>query len=294
MPGLVEDVGVDGVGAARLDEPAAGVVRADGLGTGEQGRTDQGALPTRREHRRQAATRGDATCGEYRQRRRLEHLLQQRQGADPAGVPTGLVALRDHRVDTRRLDDPQIVDRVDLREHHGPCLVDPRDVGCGIAERERDQLRPVVEHGGEEAVVVGERPGHQAESDRSASDLAGGADLPRDPLGGVVPGGADEAETAGTGHLAGEPPAGPSTHGRAQQGNGDSEFTGEPGVEHANPSDGRRSRDGYFFGLSDEASDESAATNASCGTSTRPIVFIRFLPSFCFSSSLRLRLMSPP
>ena len=42
------------------------------------------------------------------------------------------------------------------------------------------------------------------------------------------------------------------------------------------------------------ASVDSAATNASCGTSTRPIVFIRFLPSFCFSSSLRLRVMSPP
>ena len=39
---------------------------------------------------------------------------------------------------------------------------------------------------------------------------------------------------------------------------------------------------------------ESAATKASCGTSTRPIVFIRFLPSFCFSSSFRLRVMSPP
>ena len=30
------------------------------------------------------------------------------------------------------------------------------------------------------------------------------------------------------------------------------------------------------------------------GTSTLPMVFIRFLPSFCFSSSLRLRVMSPP
>ena len=39
---------------------------------------------------------------------------------------------------------------------------------------------------------------------------------------------------------------------------------------------------------------ESAATNASWGTSTRPTIFIRFLPSFCFSSSLRLREMSPP
>ena len=39
---------------------------------------------------------------------------------------------------------------------------------------------------------------------------------------------------------------------------------------------------------------DSAAMKASCGTSTRPITFIRRLPSFCFSSSLRLRVMSPP
>ena len=39
---------------------------------------------------------------------------------------------------------------------------------------------------------------------------------------------------------------------------------------------------------------DNAAMKASCGTSTRPTIFIRFLPSFCFSSSLRLRVMSPP
>ena len=37
-----------------------------------------------------------------------------------------------------------------------------------------------------------------------------------------------------------------------------------------------------------------AEMKASWGTSTRPMFFILFLPSFCFSSSLRLRLMSPP
>ena len=41
-------------------------------------------------------------------------------------------------------------------------------------------------------------------------------------------------------------------------------------------------------------SEESAAMKASWGTSTRPTIFIRFLPSFCFSRSLRLRVMSPP
>src|SRR5207248_8452551 len=38
----------------------------------------------------------------------------------------------------------------------------------------------------------------------------------------------------------------------------------------------------------------STARNASCGTSTAPTCFIRFLPAFCFSSSFRLREMSPP
>ena len=33
---------------------------------------------------------------------------------------------------------------------------------------------------------------------------------------------------------------------------------------------------------------------ASWGTSTLPMFFMRFLPSFCFSRSLRLRVMSPP
>ena len=52
----------------------------------------------------------------------------------------------------------------------------------------------------------------------------------------------------------------------------------------------------YFLDLdlSPDSSVDNAATKASCGTSTRPMVFIRFLPSFCFSSSLRLRVMSPP
>ena len=34
--------------------------------------------------------------------------------------------------------------------------------------------------------------------------------------------------------------------------------------------------------------------NASCGMFTLPMAFMRFLPSFCFSHSLRLRVMSPP
>ena len=46
----------------------------------------------------------------------------------------------------------------------------------------------------------------------------------------------------------------------------------------------------HFFG----SSVDRAAMKASCGTSTEPMAFMRFLPAFCFSSSLRLRVMSPP
>ena len=38
----------------------------------------------------------------------------------------------------------------------------------------------------------------------------------------------------------------------------------------------------------------STAMKASCGMFTRPMDFMRFFPSFCFSKSLRFRLMSPP
>lgn len=56
----------------------------------------------------------------------------------------------------------------------------------------------------------------------------------------------------------------------------------------------REAGGGCYFFLSPSESEESTAMKASCGTSTLPTIFIRFLPSFCFSSSFRLREMSPP
>ncbi len=38
----------------------------------------------------------------------------------------------------------------------------------------------------------------------------------------------------------------------------------------------------------------STARNASCGISTWPTCFIRFLPAACFAHSFRFRVMSPP
>src|SRR5690606_37765181 len=42
------------------------------------------------------------------------------------------------------------------------------------------------------------------------------------------------------------------------------------------------------------SSAPSTLRKAFCGTSTLPTLFMRFLPSFCFSKSLRLRVTSPP
>ncbi len=59
-----------------------------------------------------------------------------------------------------------------------------------------------------------------------------------------------------------------------------------------------RSNRGLLFAAERNARHYSStlriAMKASCGTSTEPMAFMRFLPSFCFSSNLRLREMSPP
>lgn len=51
---------------------------------------------------------------------------------------------------------------------------------------------------------------------------------------------------------------------------------------------------GQFHRLVGHSSSFSMAMKASWGISTLPNIFMRFLPSFCFSSSLRLRVTSPP
>ena len=54
--------------------------------------------------------------------------------------------------------------------------------------------------------------------------------------------------------------------------------------------------DGRRYENTDQDSRDvlSTARKASCGISTWPTCFIRFLPSACFAKSLRLRVISPP
>ena len=49
-----------------------------------------------------------------------------------------------------------------------------------------------------------------------------------------------------------------------------------------------------FFNITQSLSSFSTAINASVGTCTVPRFRIFFFPSFCFSSSFFLRVMSPP
>ena len=75
--------------------------------------------------------------------------------------------------------------------------------------------------------------------------------------------------------------------GRKGRRDGGTERRGEAGRKREAKAGGERLDDSY-------SSTRSTARKASCGMSTRPTRFIRFFPSFCFSSSLRFRLMSPP
>ncbi len=55
----------------------------------------------------------------------------------------------------------------------------------------------------------------------------------------------------------------------------------------------KRDKDAVLDKTAQESSLK-AEMNASWGTSTRPMLFMRFLPSFCFSNSLRFLVTSPP
>ena len=65
-------------------------------------------------------------------------------------------------------------------------------------------------------------------------------------------------------------------------------------LQFDNPADIDRLDFHFLFHFLSGSPVDKAAMKASCGTSTLPTIFIRFLPSFCFSSSLRLREISPP
>ena len=83
-------------------------------------------------------------------------------------------------------------------------------------------------------------------------------------------------------------------HGCQKQQQGEIAFDGsEIPSAHITRKGGKHQRRENLHGLH-QSSTCKIARKASWGTSTDPICFIRFLPAFCFSSSLRLREMSPP
>src|SRR4051812_1550054 len=73
-----------------------------------------------------------------------------------------------------------------------------------------------------------------------------------------------------------------------QQRSGENHVTEEGGLNNQGGRSDRRTGGGSH------QSTCNTARNASCGISPAPICFIRFLPSFCFSRSLRFRVTSPP
>jgi hypothetical protein len=81
----------------------------------------------------------------------------------------------------------------------------------------------------------------------------------------------------------------PASHGASRRAGGSRPTCGR----RRSPSGRARSRRPYFL-PSPSPESSSTARKASWGTSIRPTCFMRFLPSFCFSSSLRLRVTSPP
>ena len=90
-------------------------------------------------------------------------------------------------------------------------------------------------------------------------------------------------------------PVGAGDHGGDEQQQRKVAFDGAeiPGADIAHESREDQGSEECHVGR-DQSSTCRIARKASCGTSTEPICFIRFLPAFCFSSSFFLREMSPP
>jgi hypothetical protein len=153
----------------------------------------------------------------------------------------------------------------------GPALgldPDPRERPAVLVENPAED--PAADRG---LVVLGRGQGGQREE--------GGEDLPHGPEDSGCP-----RLRALSGRHSG------STEGAGPQRVGDNRFPTLCVAAQAATS--RQLRACTIFTGSQSSTADSTLRKAACGISTLPTCFIRFLPFFCFSSSLRLRVMSPP
>ena len=177
-------------------------------------------------------------------------------GVRRIGGSRGLTLIGWHRVDeVSEGESHRLEGEEALRDEHDSASIDP--VGEGPGPGSEHQQRPELQ-GGEHSDRRG-RSGESVDDDRERGVLD-----PRPEL-------RDEQ--------ASEEEARVSVPERAEGGG---------------PSDGRPSGGVSHGSGPAQSSSLRAEMNTSPGTSTRPIAFIFFLPSFCFSSSFRFRVMSPP
>src|SRR5208283_2314712 len=81
-----------------------------GLDRGNEAAAHPDALGTERYRGDQAAPIGDTAGREHRHTDRIDHLGYQRHGADAAGMPSGLVPLRDDDIDARGFEPARLLD----------------------------------------------------------------------------------------------------------------------------------------------------------------------------------------
>ncbi len=120
-----------------------------------------------RQHGGQGARRRDAAGRQYRHLDRVEHLGQQRQGADQwRPVSAALEAARHDDVDARIGGSPGRIQVRHLDRRGAAGVVHPGHPGVVVAEADAEQGRPRRQRRLEQIRPVGHHPVHQPDAER--------------------------------------------------------------------------------------------------------------------------------